>query len=541
MALRDVLRLVRGGSVHLGNLTAVLAGAYGDRPLLVDPDPTPGIHPGGERTANDTEFIVARYAAAFRGLGIDAGQRVMILVGNRTDVVLLAAAVARLEAIAAPVNPRLKPQELDAVAAATGATLVLADAAVRDELEGAFGPKDLDWLTLDDPDGDVQQWLDGHPDESLSAPHTLDVDEVVILLCTSGTTGLPKAAALTSAGLLTSVGLLAVAPVGMQSGIRADRDRVLAALPQVHIMGLGVTLAAMAAGVPLLHQRRFDAKEAFRLIESARPNVFVGVPTMYADLEAHGVKRHDLSSIQLFVSAADVMPVSRIRAFQRLGGAAKVLGRGIGNATFVDAYGMVELSGAAALRIFPPAIVPSMPTPGFALVLPGMEARVVDEEGDRVGWGRVGELQFRGAGVLSRYEGRADATDDEGWFATGDYARLWPGKLITLAGRKRDRLKIGGFSVFPAEVEESLRAHPDVLDLAYVGVEDDRLGDRPVVLVVPRSAKTFDAGEFLAWCREEVAGYRRPHAVHVVEALPRGGNEKLDRTTATQMAEELEG
>jgi acyl-CoA synthetase (AMP-forming)/AMP-acid ligase II len=522
----DVSALARGRGVHLGELTAVLADRYGDRPAVEDPASTPGIAHGPVRTYRQLEEAVGRIAAALAERGRAAGERVLVVVDNRLDVALHAFALARLGAVPVPVNDRLTTHELAAVAEATGATAAVVDAQVRDRL-----PEGLELLTAEE----LAEDLLAHPDRHLAATAGGDADAVAMLLTTSGTTGLPKAAALTSRGLLSSLGRLVLAPVGRARGLRAGRDRVFAALPLTHVMGFAVLLGALSAGVPLLRRARFDAAETLELIERRRPNVVVAVPTMYADLERAGAAERDLSSVQVWISSADAMPTDRARRFQGYGAIVRIGTRGIGSSVFVDIYGMVELSGAAAVRIFPPSVVGTLPVPSFAVALPGIEVRAVDQDGRPVPRGTVGELQWRGAGVLEGYEGREDAGPDErGWFGSGDHARVFPGGLFQFAGRSKDRLKVGGFSVFPAEVEEELRDGPGLDDLAIVGVPDDRLGERLIAVVVATPA--FDADAFLAWAKQNTAGYRRPHDVVMVDALPRGANGKIDRDAATELA-----
>ncbi len=528
-----VIDRITGRGLHLGNLTAVLAERHGDRTAIEDDAATPGLHGGGPRSFAQLEDHVARLAAAHRAAGVERGDRVLVLLGNRIDVVLHAMAIARLGAVAAPTNPRLRAAEVTAIAEAAGARLAVAD----DPASAA----DLEVRTTDE----VATWLDEHPGEGVLAPDAdgpdaLDPEATAVLLATSGTTGLPKAAALTSKGLLSSTGPLSLLPVGRERGPRAGRDLVLAALPLTHVMGLACALGCLAAGVPMLHRSRFDAVEVLDLVEARRPNLFIGVPTMYADLEAAGADDRDLSSVQIWASGADVMPPDRARRFQRRGALARVAGRSMGQATFVDGYGMVELSGAAALRVYPPVPLGRLQVPSFAIALPGMSVRAVDPDGNPVGPGKVGELQFRGSGVTKGYEGRDDSGPDaDGWFSSGDFGRVWPGGLFQFAGRHHDRLKVGGFSVFPAEVEVELRDHPDVRDVAVVGLPDDRAGQRLAALVVVEDGATLDPTAWLDWAAGRVAGYRRPRAVAVVDALPRGNNGKLDRAGATSLAEEL--
>jgi acyl-CoA synthetase (AMP-forming)/AMP-acid ligase II len=295
-------------------------------------------------------------------------------------------------------------------------------------------------------------------------------------------------------------------------------------------MGLAAALGSLVAGVPWVHRMRFDAHAILDLIEARRPNVFIGVPTMYADLEAAGAENRDLSSIQLWVSAADAMPTDRARRFQNRGASIIIRGRPVGRAAFVDTYGMVELSGAAAIRVIPPISV-NLPVP--YRLRPGLQVRAANSEGQRLRLGTQGELQFRGAGVMLGYRGR-DAGLKDGWLSTGDHGRVLPGGLFTLSGRNRDRLKVGGFSVFPAEVETVLDTYPSVREVAVVGVPDPRLGESLVALVV--ASEGFDEAAFLDWAAANLSGYRRPRSVIRVDGLPRGRNDKLDRDAATELA-----
>jgi acyl-CoA synthetase (AMP-forming)/AMP-acid ligase II len=206
------------------------------------------------------------------------------------------------------------------------------------------------------------------------------------------------------------------------------------------------------------------------------------------------------------------------------------------SAAFADVYGMVELGGPAALRLYLPSPA-GVDLPALGVLLPGFSARAVDDAGRKLSLGAVGALQIRGPGVFSGYEG-GEAPVEGGWFTTGDLARVWPGGVFQFAGRAGERLKVSGFSVFPAEVEEALRAHPDVADVVLVGVPDERLGEAPAALVVPRSGK-LDEREFLTWAEAHVAGYRRPRRAFSVPSLPRGRNGKLDRKAARAKAIEL--
>lgn len=528
--LRSEAELLVGRGADLGSLPAILAARWGERPALESPERVAGLRQGPLWTFADVEEATARLAAAHRASGVSPGDTVIVAVGNGPDALFHVFALARLGAVAAPINARLRPGELEAVVAATGASRAVVNA----ELSGSAALSGL------------RVQLDGPASEAGSLAHTLttrpglvdaqggDPGRVAVLLCTSGTTGRPKAAALTSRGLTSAAGRFR-APLAAPRADGSSRFTVLAPLPLAHVMGLATALATLTTGARLVHRRAFDASECLDILAGGGASIFVGVPTMYADLEAAGADRRDLRAVHAWVSAADAMPPERARRFQARGSAISALGRTVGSATFVDVYGMVELSGAAAVRVYPPSPLGPLPVASPAFTLPGIEVRVVDEAGRPVRMGKAGELQFRGARVLQHYRGNPDAGPDAaGWFSTGDLGRVGPGGLLVFSGRRKDRLKVGGFSVFPAEVEAALATHPDVAEIAVVGVADARMGELPAALVVARGAR-FDADAFMAFAEVQVAGYRRPRHVRVVDALPRGGNGKLDRSAATEM------
>jgi long-chain acyl-CoA synthetase len=542
--MRDRARLVAGKGVDLGTLPAVLASLYGDRPAIAAPSGTPGLPERRVWSYRDLEDDTARLAAAHEALGNARGGRVAVAIANRIDALLHVFALVRAGAIPVPINARLGPAEVADAVRASGVTTMVADpdlAAVF--APGGKAPGGARWCWSDGAENtgrvggdDLAGWLRAHPDERLAPTGRIDPADTGLLLCTSGTTGKPKVAALTSSGLLRSTRPLVFWPLGRGTGLRAGRDVVLCALPLAHVMGLAVFLGALCAGTTILHRERFRAREILDAIEAERPNLFVGVPTMYADLEAEGAARRDLSSIHAWVSSADVIPPERARRFQRYGAAGALGGRAVGTALFVDVYGMVELSGAAAVRVLPPSLLRDVELPPVAFALSGFEARVVDDLGHPRPWGTTGALQMRGPAVLRGYEGTPNAGPlPDGWFVTGDLAKLWPGGFFTFMGRGRDRLKVSGFSVFPAEVEVLLREHPDVVEVVLVGVPDERMGEKPVALVEARR-QPFDEEAFVAWAATKVAAYRRPRAALAVEHLPRGNHGKIDRAAATRLA-----
>jgi acyl-CoA synthetase (AMP-forming)/AMP-acid ligase II len=549
--LRGSLSLVAGRGVELGRLPLTLSLLYGQRPAIRTPQPSPSLFPREQWNYHELEEDVARLAAAYLALGCSSGQRVALALGNRVETLLHIFALSRAGAIPIPVNARLKPSDFQNVLEASGAQILVADGDIGVrwkeqnsslKLERCFwtglgykGRKLDDWP-------DLKQWLARFPLATLPAPPADSKMQSSLMLCTSGTTGRPKAAMLTSRGLLKQAGLLLAAPLGWQAPEAERRDALVAALPIAHVMGLSVHLSVLCTGALLIHHESFQSEVILDSLESSKANAFIGVPTMYADLEKAGAAHRDLSHVQLWISAADKMPEDRARRFQSYGSGAVINERRFGVAGFADIYGMVELSGPMAFRFYPLTLFGSFSMPPVSISLPGFKMRAVDEDGRPLRWGKVGALEVRGESVLKGYRGVSGAgPDKDGWFHTGDLVRLFPLGFFQLAGRTHDRLKVNGFSVFPAEVEEILREHKQVAEVVLVGIPDERMGEKPVALVIPPTGTVFDKEAFLEWAKVKVSGYRRPHDVIAVEDLPRGGNGKISRSTATKQACELFG
>jgi hypothetical protein len=313
----DVSALARGRGVHLGELTACSPTATATGPPSRTPPP-PRARPraradlprarGGRRSARRRRWL---HAAVRPTSGS------MVVVDNRLDVVLHAFALARLGAVPVPVNHRLTAHELDAVAEATGRGRRDRRSRGRRPAPG-HGSSSSRRRARRGPPG-APRCTACHPGRG-SRRGGDAADDL-------GTTGVPKAAALTSRGLLSSLGRLVLAPVGRPGacGPAATGSSRPAADARDGLRGAA---RALSAGVPLVRRSRFDADEALDLIERRRPNVVIAVPTMYADLERAGAADRDLSSVQVWVSSADAMPTDRARRFQRYGAIVRVGTRG---------------------------------------------------------------------------------------------------------------------------------------------------------------------------------------------------------------------
>jgi long-chain acyl-CoA synthetase len=485
-----------GRDLVLGTVMERLAAIHGDARLVTQPGRRPF-----ELTYRRAAELVAEWGGGVAER-IRPGDRVVVAVPNGYEVLLLCLAVSRAGGVPVPVNARMRPEEIDHVVADSGGDVILRSA--RD----ASGAAPLDQAVLVRP------------------------DDLGALIYTSGTTGRPKGARLTHRALVGSLTASALWPSGLR------RDEAVLSLPVSHIMGFATLLGIAGAGIPAWFLPTFRAEALLDAIETRRATIFVGVPAMYRMLLEAGAEKRDLSSVRIFMSGADVMPQDLAAKFKRMGSTAYLFGRPVGEAAFVEGYGMVESAGGAAVRFSPPGF--SLPfIDGVGLPLPGYRFRVVDDLGREVPPGVVGELLLKGPGLLDGYHGDAQATasamTEDGWLRTGDLARRGPLGGVVFAGRKKDVLMVGGYSVGAGEVEAALEAHPDVLEAAVVGLPDERMGEVPAAAVRLRPGSSTRAEHLVGWAAEHLSDYKAPRRIMVVDELPRTGTSKVQKDEVREL------
>lgn len=474
----------------LGNVMERLAAIHGHRHLVSEAG-------GGlSLTHRQAAKRVARWAG-----GVAAktrpGDVVVVATPNGYEQLLLCLAASRAGAIPAPVNDAMRTEEIDHVVADSGATFVIRSA----------------------------HEVDGH--EPVTKAVGAAGHDVAALFYTSGTTGKPKGAALTHDALVGALRASAAYP----SAIR--HDEAVVSLPVAHIMGFATLLGLAGAGIETFFLRRFDAGAVLDAIEARRASLFIGVPAMYRLLLEAGAADRDLGSIRVWASGADVMPPELAREFKSFGASVRVPGVGdVGQAVFAEGYGMVETGGGVAAKVSPPYLPMGLgDSVGFAI--PGYKMRVVDDDGNDAGPGETGELLVKGPGVLRGYWGDDDATKavlgDDGWLRTGDLAKKGPFNSVLFAGRKKDVIKRGGFSVYAVEVEAVLEEHPAVVEAAVVARPDERLGEVPVAAIRLSEGYDLVKADLDAWIREHLSHYKIPVHYIAVDDFPRTGTNKIQR------------
>jgi long-chain acyl-CoA synthetase len=469
-------------------------------------------------TYAELDELSARTASLLRARGIGAGDTVAIMLPNLPEFAIAYYGALRAGAVVVPLNVLLKRGEVAFHLRDSGAKLLLPTALPPyfDEASAGAEEAGVDVLPVPLPIGESE-----HPMlTALAGEHeplwdltAREADDVAVLLYTSGTTGTPKGAELTHSNLLWNAHLCATSIIEI-----LPDDVLVGALPLFHAFGQTVGLnTAMRAGATLSLLPRFEAEGALELIETTGATVYLGVPTMYtAMLNAESAPRRDLSKLRLCVSGGAAIPVEVLRGFEEQFGC-RVL----------EGYGLSETSPVASFNH------PDRPSKPGSIGTPiwGVEMHVVDDEGSRLGVDEPGEIVIRGHNVMKGYRGRPDETAevlaDDGWFKTGDIARVDEDGFFFIVDRKKDLIIRGGYNVYPREVEEVLYQHPAVLDAAVVGIPHDELGEEIGAAVQLKEGASADPDELREFVKERIAPYKYPRVVRLVAEIPKGPTGKI--------------
>jgi len=463
--------------------------------------------------------FVNRVCNALKEIGVKKGDRVAICTSNKVDFPLIVFAAMRVGAVAVPLNYQLKQEELAYIIDNCGAKYFVVDRevftrSVKDKkaIEGIeswvmSGPQEEcleNFLSLDVLTAKVK-------DETEAAD--IDPREGVAIFYTSGTTGFPKGAMMSSNALLTGQKIAtALLPTN------ASKDFGILALPISHIMGFCTSLMGMLSGVRGLFMSKFHPRRVLEAIQKYHGTFFVGVPAMYAMLLEEGIDKYDLSSMKAWCSAADAMPKEHIDIFRKKGGMIHLFGKPIGSALFVEAYGMVELAGIAMIKFDLPGINFAKGCVGIP-VYP-FKVKVMKPEGDRAKPNQVGDIWIKGPGVTNGYYNNPEASKElinDGWLNTGDLGKKNRLGLIYFVDRKKDVIKSGGYSIFSVEVEHKLLEHPKIARACVFGIDHPTKKEVPVAVVVLKEGESATEQEIYEWSRQHMANYKAPRSVKIVE------------------------
>lgn len=486
------------------------------------------------RQLND---CVNRLANALTAMGVKKGDRVALYLPNCPQYVMGYYAILRIGAVVAPNNPLYVPRELEFQVNDSGAETIIclsrfypnvqkirANTKLKNvivaNIKEYFSPilkllftvakekKEGHHVTLDAGD----KWFQ---DVVASAPATkpnVDVkpEDTAVLLYTGGTTGVPKAAEITHKNLVANTLQCKEWVTSLQEG----KEVTLTALPLYHsyAMTTCMNMSVYNAGAMVLIPNPRELESVLKAIDLHKPTLFPGVPTMYTAINNFPhLAKFDLKSVRVCISGAAGLPVEVQTKFQNLTGARLVEGYGLSESTPV----------LTANPVYGENRIGTIGVPW-----PDTDVKIMDiDTGTKeMPIGESGELVAKGPQVMKGYWNRPDETAKtlrDGWLYTGDVATMSKDGYFQIVDRKKDMIIVGGFNVYPREVEEVLFTHPKILEAAVAGVPDPKAGERVKAYVVLKPGQTATVEEIAEFCKERLTGYKRPAAIEFRDSLPK--------------------
>lgn len=492
-------------------------------------------------TYAELDGAITKFASGLEKLGIKQGDHIALLLGNSPHFVIGLYGALRLGATVIPVNPIYSPDEIGYILN-NGDVKVVVGLDVMIPLAEKMHtllPKVEHYIICESGQCEVAQKglekLSVAPkmksftdvitsgDVSFEGPELND-DDTAIILYTSGTTGKPKGAMLTHKNLYCNA-----KDTGDYLKMNHD-DRIITTLPMFHVFCLTVALnAPLLSGATILIVPKFSPKEIFRLSKKYKATVFAGVPTMYNFLYQYQEGNpEDLKTLRLCISGGAAMPVALLHNFEKKF-----------NVIVSEGYGLSE---ASPVTCFNPLDRPRKPG-SIGTSIMNVENKVVNELGEEVPVGQTGELIVRGPNIMKGYYKMPEETTaalKDGWLYTGDMARMDEDGYFYIVDRKKDLIIVGGYNVYPREVEEVIYKHQDVVEAAVIGIPDPNQGEAVKAYVV-RKKPELTEDELILYCKQHLAKYKVPSSIEFLEELPKNTTGKILRralkSQVTQIAE----
>lgn len=493
---------------------------YGTYPALV--------YQGKEYTNVQCDRLSSQLAHTLRDLGVKKGDRVMVTMPNCPEVIISFGGISKSGAVVVPVMPLLQAQEIRYIIEDCSPNVVLTDELLLEKVKEAA--KDLSnapqIFTLDETDSpdSLREQMARQPED---APEiSVDDDDEAALLYTAGTTGNPKGVRLSHKNLASN----AKAAAKKAEILKLKSERVgLGILPMSHAFGFTMMNTSLLLGDKDVLLPKFDPASTLEAIEKYKVTHFAAVPAMFHGLYYHpNADQYDTSSLIACVSGSAALPRQLATDFQRKFGC-----------VILEGYGLSEAA---------PIVTATDPTkpikPGsVGLPLEGIQVAVIDEDGNRLPANEAGELIISGPNVTKGYLGKPAETGKllrDGWLYTGDIARIDEDGYVFIVDRKKDLIIRGGFNIYPRDLEELLLTHPDVIEAGVVGTPSERMGEEVVAYVVKRRGTKVTEEDLIQFCQEQLAKYKTPKYLKIVNHLPKNLIGKTDKKILRQWAKEID-
>jgi acyl-CoA synthetase (AMP-forming)/AMP-acid ligase II len=503
-------------------MVAQRAKSLGDRPAIVDGPTTLTFGELAERVDEAARALIA--------LGIDKGDRIAIWAPNIWEWIVCALAIHSVGAVMVPVNTRYKGIEAAYLLQKSGAKALFTVTGFLDvdyvallrDTDAEF--PDLAQLIVlrgDAPEGTLSysEFLGRASQVSKTAATeraaTVGPDDCADILFTSGTTGKPKGAMCTHAQNLRVFDQWS-SIAGLREG-----DRYLVVLPFFHSFGYKAGwFSALMRGATVFPEPVFDVDVVLQRVQDDAITMLPGPPALYQSLLLHPDRaRFDISSLRLAVTGAAAIPVELIHRMKN----------DLGFETVITAYGLTESCGVVTMCRLDDDAETIATTSGRAI--PDVEVRIIDSDGNPVPPNEPGEIVVRGYNVMKGYLDAAEETkqaiDAEGWLHTGDIGTMDERGYIRITDRLKDMFIVGGFNAYPAEIENTLLQMPGVGEVAVIGVPHERLGEVGMAFVVPAPGQSLTKDSVIAWSRQNMANFKVPRRVELLDALPRNATGKV--------------
>lgn len=509
-------------------LFARAALAYADSPAIDDD--------GRCISYRELDLLRQQAARALLALGVQTGERVAIWAPNIWEWIVAAGALHSVGAALVPLNTRMKGAEAAFVLRESGASLLFCIGEFLgidypQQLEAESLPALRRIVSLRGNAAGCLGWEDFLALAAEVAPAELALRAEAVtpqtlsdLLFTSGTTGKPK-------GVMTQHGqnLRVVRDWSAVVGLRQG-ERYLIVNPFFHSFGYKAGwLAALMRGCCIYPQQVFDVQALLECVARERIQILPGPPTLYQSLLAHPQRaEYDLSSLRVAVTGAAAIPLEMIQRMRDE----------LGLQTIVTAYGLTETCGFVS--ICRPGDAPELVAGTSGRAMPGVEVRCVDAKCQPVAPGEAGEIVVRGYNLMQGYfndpHASLEAIDSDGWLHTGDIGVLDEQGYLRITDRLKDMFITGGFNVYPAEIEQSLLQYPGVAQAAVIGIADERLGEVAMAFILPAPGRVIDSASLLAWCREQMANYKVPRRLQLLQSMPLNAAGKVTKAVLREWA-----
>lgn len=491
-----------------------------ERHAMMQPDAPALRFVGNAMTWADLRRRVAALAGALSGRGVGFGDRVMILMLNRTEFVESVLAANMIGAIAVPLNFRLTPTEIAVLVEDCVAHVMLTEAALAPV---AIGVRNIQPLlsVIVVAGGSSQDSVFGYEDllnEAGDVHEPVDIpnDSPALIMYTSGTTGRPKGAVLTHANL-TGQAMTAL----YTSGANINSDVGFVGVPLFHIAGIGNMLTGLLLGLPtvIYPLGAFDPGQLLDVLEAEKVTGIFLVPAQWQAVCTEQQARPRDLRLRVLSWGAAPAPDALLRQMSATFPETQILA----------AFGQTEMSPVTCMLLGEDAIAKRG---SVGRVIPTVAARVVDQNMNDVPVGEVGEIVYRAPTLMSCYWNNPEATAEAfagGWFHSGDLVRMDSDGYVWVVDRKKDMIISGGENIYCAELENVLASHPDIAEVAVIGRADEKWGEVPIAVaaVTNDDLRIEDLGEFLT---DRLARYKHPKALEIVDALPRNPAGKVLKT-----------